>query len=129
MRPPRRLLIPILLLVALAGVLPAVALAGGSAGNQQYTDPFAGSTSSSSATVTVTSTAATPPPDTTPVVTSSASATTPPPATTPAATTPATSTVRPAHLPFTGYNGWLAAALGAGMVSGGIALRRRTRRA
>jgi LPXTG-motif cell wall-anchored protein len=114
-----------LVMGVLALSVPAVTLAnggGGSAGDQQYTDPFAG-------TSTPTSTS-----HTTPPATATAPATTsfsqPVPVAAPAtgttsdptATIAATSTNQ---LPYTGYDGWLAAALGFVMVAGGMVLRRR----
>ena len=131
----RRLLTWILVLAALGLAVPAATLAaggGGSAGDQQYTDPFAGTSTPSS-----THTATTPAPTTT------AAATTPAPAPPDTATTPApapaaasadsapatATTARPTTLAFTGYDSWLAAGLGAAMIGGGVLLRRRVRRA
>lgn len=121
---------------ALALAVPAATLAanGGSAGDQQYTDPFAGTP-----TPTSTTPAPGPAPATAPVA-STPSAGTPAPVTaTPAASpaagseTPAATTTpvptHPTELPFTGYDSWLAAGLGAAMVAGGLMLRRRARRA
>ncbi len=131
----------LLLILGLAGfAVPAATLAagGGSAGDQQYTDPFGGSSGGKATKTTATSTAPAP-------------AATTPPATTPPATTPTTSTPAPTGsgttgtptavaatsaktgktgktLPFTGYDGRLAALLGAGLVLGGAGLRIRLRR-
>jgi hypothetical protein len=129
------------MLAAFALAVPAGALAGGSAGNQQYTDPFAGSTG---ATQTKTQAAATAPATTAPATT--APAATPPPATTspdtattgPPTTGPSTtdpSTTDPTTtadatattLPYTGYADWAAGALGAGLIALGLTLRLRTR--
>jgi hypothetical protein len=125
-----------LLLGALALVVPAVTVAsgGGSAGDQQYTDPFAGTspgkskpkTTTTSAPTTSTQAATQPatssaPPASTPV----ASATTSSDPTTPTATI-ASSTA--GQLPHTGYDSWLAAGLGFVLVSGGLGLRERLRR-
>jgi hypothetical protein len=133
----------VLVIAALALAGPAAALAsggGGSAGDQQYTDPFAGTsnpTSTHSQTSTATTPAATAPATATAPVpapaTVPATSTAPPPAT-PAQAPPtggsgtATST-RPTQLPFTGYDSWVAAGLGAAMVAGGLVMRRRLRRA
>ena len=125
---------------ALALAVPAATLAanGGSAGDQQYTDPFAGTPAPTS---TQTSTTPAPAPATaTAPVASTPSAGTPAPVTaTPAASpaagseTPAATTTpvptHPTELPFTGYDSWLAAGLGAAMVAGGLVLRRRARAA
>lgn len=126
----RRLAAGLLLIGLLALSVPAVSFAGGggSAGDQQYTDPFAGTTTPTSATQTATLTATTPQP------TTSATAAAPPPASTttaagdgPVATTASTSS-QPAQLAFTGYDGWLAAAIGAALVTAGMTLRHRLRR-
>jgi len=134
----------LLLILGLAGfAVPAATLAagGGSAGDQQYTDPFGGSGGGKATKTTATSTATAPAPAPAPA----------PAATTPPATTPTTSTPAPTGsgttgtptavaatsaktgktgktLPFTGYDGRLAALLGAGLVLGGAGLRIRLRR-
>lgn len=120
--------------------IPAVTLAsggGGSAGDQQYTDPFAGtkppasttrttatsaptSTSAPATTVAPTSTTAPAPAPVTTTTTSAAAD----PATTPTATTALTGS----QLPYTGYDGWLAAGFGLVMVAAGLGLRHRLRR-
>jgi LPXTG-motif cell wall-anchored protein len=125
-----------LLLGALALAVPAVTLAGGggSAGDQQYTDPFAGTSpgkSKAKTTTTRTPTTSTQPATTSPAATPTTSATpvastsTSSDPTTPTATIAATTT---GQLPHTGYDGWLAAALGFVMVGGGLGLRARLRR-
>ncbi len=128
----------ILVLTALAMAVPAATLAsggGGSAGDQQYTDPFAGTSNPSGTHTTKTHPATKPAPAATaPAPAASApAASTPAPATTAPAASPATtttaSTARPTTLPFTGYDSWLAAGLGAALVAGGALLRRRARRA
>jgi hypothetical protein len=138
---PRRLLTWILVLAALGLAVPAATLAagGGSAGDQQYTDPFAGTPHPAGSTHTAT----TPPPTTTPAPTTTAPApaastpapapsTTPlpaaPPATAVTSTASAPTTARPTTLPFTGYDSWLAGALGVAMIGAGVILRRRARR-
>lgn len=114
----------------LALSVPAVTVAsggGGSAGDQQYTDPFAGTSTPTSATHTTTSAPTTPAAP----ATTAAPATSPPvqPTTTidsdPTATMASTSANQ---LPYTGYDGWLAATFGFVMVAGGLILRRRTAR-
>jgi LPXTG-motif cell wall-anchored protein len=125
----------LLLLAALAFAVPAVTLAsgGGSAGDQQYTDPFGGSsspgkskpkTTSTSAPSTSTQPATTAPPatSTTPVADTSTASD---PTTTPTATIASTTT---SQLPHTGYDSWLAAGLGFALVGGGLGLRARLRR-
>ena len=127
-----------LLLAALALAVPAVTLAGGggSAGDQQYTDPFAGTapgkskpkTTATSPPATSTQPAATSPPATatpTTSVTPVASTATGSDPTTPTATIASSTT---GELPHTGYDGWLAAALGFALVAGGLGLRARLRR-
>jgi hypothetical protein len=134
----RRLLTWILVLAALGLAVPAATLAsggGGSAGDQQYTDPFAGSSNPASTTSTHTTTRPAPAPTTTPATTPAPPATSTAPAP-PAAPTASTgtsaataTTARPTTLPFTGYDSWLAGGLGVAMVGGGVLLRRRARRA
>lgn len=125
-----------LVLGALALAIPAVTLAsggGGSAGDQQYTDPFAGTAPGKSKPKTTTSAPTTPsqPAATTPVATPTTSATpvagtsTSSDPTTPTATIASTTT---GELPHTGYDGWLAATLGFVLVGGGLGLRARLRR-
>jgi hypothetical protein len=126
-----RLVTLLLVAGALALAVPAVTLAsgGGSAGDQQYTDPFAGSTTPTSASHTTTSA---PPTSTAAPTTTSA----PPPTATvaPASTTtpataadPTTPTATTAQLPYTGYDGWVAGLCGFALVSGGLVLRHRVR--
>ncbi len=120
-----------LLLGVLALALPAGALAGGSAGNQQYTDPFgsgrhSGTTSTRAATTATTPTPTTPS-TTTPSTSSSGGGVDP----TTAATTssaPAVVTSRSASgsLPYSGFAVPTAAGLGVVLIAGGIGLRRRT---
>jgi hypothetical protein len=123
-----------LLLAALALAVPVVALAagGGSAGDQQYTDPFAGTAPAKSKpkpTTTGTPATSTQPAATTPAPTTSAtpvaSTSTSSDPTTPTATIASTTT---GELPHTGYDGWLAAAVGFTLVAGGMGLRARLRR-
>jgi hypothetical protein len=142
-RTPRWLVTCMLLLGALALAVPAVTLAagGGSAGDQQYTDPFAGTspgkskpkttttstptTSTQPATTTPPPTPTTPPATPTTSVTPVASTSTASDPTTPTATIASTTTT---ELPHTGYDGWLAAGLGFVLVAGGLGLRARLRR-
>ena len=129
-----------LLLGALALAIPAVTLAsgGGSAGDQQYTDPFAGtapgkskpkttttSTPTTSSQPAATTPAATPTTSATPVASTSTSSDPTTPTATIASTTSSTTT---GELPHTGYDGWLAATLGFVLVGGGLGLRARLRR-
>ena len=126
-----------LMLGALALAIPAVTLAsggGGSAGDQQYTDPFAGTAPGKSKPKTTTTSAPTTssqPAATTPAATPTTSATpvagtsTSSDPTTPTATIASTTT---GELPHTGYDGWLAATLGFVLVGGGLGLRARLRR-
>jgi LPXTG-motif cell wall-anchored protein len=114
----------LLVLGAIALALPAATLAagGGSAADNQYSDPFASTAPAAGQTATHATT------------TTAAAAT---PAVTTAATTSAlTATAAPARLsrssrslPYTGFDGLLAAVVGAAMMAGGVALRRRARSA
>jgi cytoskeletal protein RodZ len=123
-----------LLLVLVALAVPAVSFAGGSAGDQQYTDPF-GATSGSGSHSASTSTSS-------PATTTSSPAQTTPPSTTPAAPTPSadptTAAVAPTTagdptatmaggssttLPYTGYDAWTAVGFGLTLLAGGAALR------
>ena len=134
-----------LLLVLMALAVPAVSLAGGSAGDQQYTDPFAGSGGSGSHTAgTTTSSPATTTSSPAPAQTTHSAA----PSTTPAAPSSADPTTAAAvpttageptatmaggsstTLPYTGYDAWTAVGFGLTLVAGGAALRwhLRTRR-
>jgi LPXTG-motif cell wall-anchored protein len=129
-----------LLLGVLVLSVPAVTLAsggGGSAGDQQYTDPFAGTapgkgkpkTTTNSAPTTSTQAAAptttSAPPASTPVASPSTSSD----PTTPTATIASTTaTATAGELPHTGYDSWLAAGLGFVLVGGGLGLRARLRR-
>jgi len=109
--------------MAAALVVPALSLAGGSAGNQQYTDPFGSSSQSSTTQAAPPSTTASPAPGTTP-----ASA----PATTTAAdptATAATATTSSGTLPYTGYDVWTGVGFAVTLIAGGIVLRRRAHRA
>jgi LPXTG-motif cell wall-anchored protein len=128
-----------LLLGALALAVPAVTIAdggGGSAGDQQYTDPFGGT---STPTPSKPKTTATTPPQTTSTAAAPPTTSATPVASTQTATTqtssdPTTPTATIASsttgtLPRTGYDSWLAAGLGFVLVGGGLALRFRARRA
>ena len=125
-----------LLLGVLVLAVPAVTLGsgGGSAGDQQYTDPFAGTSPGKSKPKTTTTGAPTTstqaaapttsaPPAATPVASSSTSSD----PTTPTATI-ASATGTAGELPHTGYDSWLAAGLGFVLVGGGLGLRARLRR-
>ncbi|MGH2856583.1 MAG: LPXTG cell wall anchor domain-containing protein [Solirubrobacteraceae bacterium] len=116
--------------LALALAIPAVTLAagGGSAGDQQYTDPFAGSPTTATTTPTHTQTATSTPTATSAPPTPSASATTPQSTVTLTSNDP-TATTAHQQLPYTGYDSWLAGALGFSLVGAGVVVRRRARRA
>ncbi len=128
-----------LVLVLLALAIPAVSLAGGSAGDQQYTDPFSGGSGGGGAQTATTTTS--PAPATTtaspaaPQTTSSPAASTDPassvtsttaaaPTATIAATPTGTNTPQ-STLPYTGYDAWTAVGFGVTLVAGGLALRWR----
>lgn len=116
----RTLLALLIVLGLFAAVGPSLALAGGgSAGDNQYVDPLAGVHSHGSSSSSATSTA--------PATTSATAATTT--TATPTATSAATTTgpsQKAKALPFTGFADWQAAGLGALLLAGGLALRRRT---
>jgi hypothetical protein len=134
-RTPRWLVTCLLLLAAIAFAVPAVTFASGagSAGDQQYTDPFGGSSSPGKSkpktTTTSAPTTSTEPASTAPAATSTtpvaSTSTASDPTTTPTATIASTTA---GQLPRTGYDGWLAAALGFVLVGGGLGLRARLRR-
>ena len=121
----------LLVAVAMLAVAPVVVAASGpSAGDNQYTDPLKSTTT----------THATPPPTTTnapastgggPAPATTTTITPPPTAVAAATTTTATGTATPAasastgSLPRTGYESWLAALLGVGLVTTGIGIRLR----
>jgi hypothetical protein len=133
---------------------PTSALANGpSAGDQQYIDPLGGNTgsqhshtSTNGAGSTSTSPASTPPATTPPATTPAAVTTTPATVTTTASTaataTTSTSTsaaptasstakksaADPQTLPMTGFDVWLAGAIGLGLAALGLSLRRAARR-
>lgn len=115
----RSLFALLIVLGLLAAFAPAIALAGGSsAGDNQYVDPLSGlhshsgrgsSSSNSGSTAGTSATAA----SSTPTATSAASTATDPKS-------------KKGTLPFTGFNDWQAAGLGAVLMLGGLGLRRRT---
>jgi hypothetical protein len=135
----RFVLAGMLLLVALALALPAVSLAGGSAGDQQYTDPFSGGSGGGASQTAATTTSA--PATTGPApaqTTSSPASTTPATPTgsadpTSAAAVPTTAGEPTATiagsgsptLPHTGYDAWTAVGFGLTLVAGGAVLRWR----
>jgi hypothetical protein len=136
MRGARHLAALLIVLGLVAMAVPAIALAGGSAGNNQYTNPF-GSTSPSSPPAT--SSTASAPPATTPAQTTPPSSTSPavdpgtatadPTATAAAGAAPSTTTTSGRSLPRTGYLDWEAAGFGLVLVAGGLVVRKRARRA
>ena len=128
-----------LLLVLVALAVPAVSLAGGSAGDQQYTDPFAGGSSGGSGShtagthtsgpATTTSRPAPAQSSSSPAPVASTSAADPTTAT-PVATTAGEPTATMAggsstSLPYTGYDAWTAVGFGLTLVAGGAVLRWR----
>jgi hypothetical protein len=126
----RHVLVCLGLLALLAGPTVALAQGGGSAGDQQYTDPF-GSTTHSSTThtqtqpqQTTTSAPVTTPPatSTTPAtVTSSADA-----GSTPVATAASSNGKT---LPYTGLDLWTVVGVGLTLMASGLLIRVRSRRA
>jgi cytoskeletal protein RodZ len=134
----RQILGSLVVVAALSLLVPAVSMAGGSAGDQQYVDPLGGSGSSGSKshsksttthppapTTTSPSTAPSSPPttSTSPAVISSNSTTSTTASTTSSsahAADPSTSST----LPRTGLDVELAVAVGVGLLGAGLALRR-----
>jgi hypothetical protein len=122
-----------LALVALA--VPAVSVAGGSAGDQQYTDPFGGGSGSQTAPATTTAAASatrTAAPQTqtqtAPVQTSAPSTVASQTAATPSTTAgepTATMATSSTTLPYTGYDAWTAIGFGLTLVAGGAVIRWR----
>lgn len=140
MRDGRHLAALFIVLGALALAVPAVALAGGSAGNNQYTNPFGGGTTSqptattppqtSSTAAPQTTTSAPPPPATTvspATATTSVVTTSDPTATAAASPGVGTTTTTSQGLPRTGYADAEIAGFGLAMVAGGLIIRRRRR--
>jgi hypothetical protein len=126
----RHVLVCIGLLAFVSLGCAAAALAqGGSAGDQQYTDPF-GSTKTSSQTTTQaqgTSPSTSPAPTTpAPSGTAAAATTSSPDAGTPTATA-ASGTDSGKTLPFTGINVWTVAGLGLTLTAAGLLIRLRSR--
>jgi hypothetical protein len=129
----QRVLFALTVVCAVVLLGAAAALANGpSAGDQQYIDPLSGShhhsksntsSGSSSTTPTVTPTTSTPAPAT---VTPTTSTTATSASSTPSTTTTSSGSHDPSGktLPFTGFDVWLAAALGLGLLTTGVYLRR-----
>jgi hypothetical protein len=148
MRDGRHLAALLVVLGALALAVPALALAGGSAGNNQYTNPFGGGTTSqlattpprtSSTTAPVTTTSTPPPvstespgttesPPTATPTTSVVTTSEPAPTATAAASPGAGTTTDGKALPRTGYAGWEIAGFALVMIAGGFVIRRRVGR-
>jgi hypothetical protein len=135
----RSVLAGMMLLVLIALAVPAVSLAGGSAGDQQYTDPFSGGNGGASTHTTATTTSSTPatttsspaPATSSPVAatpTTSADPSTVAAATTTASDPTATMATSSTTLPYTGYDAWTAVGFGVTLVAGGIVIRWRVRR-
>jgi cytoskeletal protein RodZ len=141
---PRKLLVLLIVTATAALLAPAAVLAKGpSAGDQQYTDPLAGSghtTTQSQPTPTSTSTppsTGTSAPASSPVPTattsstpsSSSSATSSTSGTTTGSTSSASGSTSGTPMPVTGYDLPLAILAGAGLLASGVCLRRATRKA
>jgi hypothetical protein len=140
---------PVLACLAVLALLsaPSVSLAqggGGSAGDQQYTDPLAGTTTPSQtatqpASSTPASTTPAPSTSTTPAPTSSGASSTSAPVTStpssaptsdptePTATTAAGTTGAGKTLPFTGLNLWAVVGIGLTLTASGLLIRIRAR--
>lgn len=134
----RHLLVCLGLLLLLAGPTVALAQGGGSAGDQQYTDPFGSTTHSSTHTQTQTQQTSTSPPVTTPADTSTVPAGAD--ATTPAGTDTSSGPVATAAtnasgsgsgktLPYTGLDLWTVVGVGLTLMASGLLIRIRSRRA
>jgi LPXTG-motif cell wall-anchored protein len=119
------MLLGLLAVLVLGAPMAALAAGGGSAGDQQYTDPLGSSTTTRTATTRTTTTG------TTPATTTATPATaTTPPTPTPTATVATGQTISKtaSQLPNTGYGAILAGALGVGLLAAGIIIRTRPRR-
>jgi LPXTG-motif cell wall-anchored protein len=131
-------LLSLLGVLALAGPAVSFATGGGSAGDQQYVDPF-GHTHKSTTTSTTTNappptttapattTPAAPAATTTPAAASSDSNTATDPTATIASSTTTTGSLAKT-LPYTGYDSWLAGGLGLVLAGAGLTLRRKAQR-
>jgi hypothetical protein len=127
-----------MLLVLIALTVPAVSLAGGSAGDQQYTDPFSGGSGGASTHTAATTTSSAPATTTSspaPAASSPVAATpttSADPSTVAAATTASDSAATMATssptLPYTGYDAWTAVGFGLTLLAGGTVIRWRVRR-
>lgn len=114
------------MLAALA--LPAMSLAGGSAGDQQYTDPFSGGSGSTSHTSTAPTPTHTATPTPAPATATPTSAATTAEPTATMASTPADPVASTSTLPNTGYDLWTAGGFGLMSIGAGLLIRRRARR-
>jgi hypothetical protein len=115
------------MLAILSGPTAAALASGGSAGDQQYTDPFGSTKTSSTHTASSQPAATTPAPSTTnaTVATSTVSGSTP-------VATAATSTASAGTgktLPYTGLDLWTVSGLGLTLLVSGLLIRFRSRRA
>jgi LPXTG-motif cell wall-anchored protein len=120
---PLRLLAALVLIVALA--LPATALAGGSAGDQQYQDPLGNSTPSKPKKHSSPTTTTTPQTQVTPSNGSSSSTSTQTSSTTTTTSSGSGSNSNSGQLPRTGVDIRLMGGIGGLLVAGGLLLRRR----
>ena len=127
----RHVLVCFGLLAMLAGPAVALAQGGGSAGDQQYTDPFGGSSPKTHTTHTTTQAATTtttqaPTTTSTPPATATATA---PAVTDPGSTSTATAASSGKTLPYTGLDLWTVAGFGLMLTAGGLLIRSRSTRA
>ena len=138
MRDARHLATLLVVLGAFALAVPTIALAGGSAGNNQYTNPFGPGTTSQPTTTAPPHTSSTTPPQTTtasappstsvaPDTATVSAVTTSDPTATAAASPRVGTTTATKGLPYTGYAGWDIAGFGLVMIAGGFVIRRRSR--
>jgi hypothetical protein len=112
-------------LAILSGPTAAALASGGSAGDQQYTDPFGATKTTSTQTATGQPTATTPAPATTSATVATATGTAP-------VATAATSTASAGTgktLPYTGLDLWTVSGLGLTLLVSGLLIRVRSRRA
>ena len=126
----RHVLVCFGLCALLAGPAVALAQGGGSAGDQQYTDPFGGGGPKTHTTHTTTQAQTTTQAPTTTSAPPTASAPAVTPAAAPAATDPtATAAGAGKTLPYTGLDLWTVAGFGITLTASGLLIRTRTRRA
>ncbi|MEA2158070.1 MAG: hypothetical protein QOD66_450 [Solirubrobacteraceae bacterium] len=125
MRPIRYFLVVVVGLMLLA---PVALATGPSAGDQQYTDPLAGSNSQSNGASTTPSSSSSGSSQTAPATATASSTSSSPTASASSTATPSSSSTASGALPRTGFNAWLGAAFGVVLLGAGLAVRRQVHR-